>query len=49
MEIYNDAKEPTEAFQAVAAGGILILVALLLSMNAAAILIRNRSARAGAR
>jgi len=46
VQIYNDAKEPDEAFQSLAAGGILILMALLLTMNAAAILIRNRSARA---
>ena len=49
VEIYNDAKDPNEAFQVVAAGGILLLVALLLTMNAAAILIRNRSARSAAR
>lgn len=45
VEIYNYAKEPDRAFQAVAAGGILILVAILLSMNAVAILIRNRFRR----
>lgn len=45
VEIYNYAKEPDPAFAAVAAGGILILLALLLTMNAAAILIRNRYAR----
>ncbi|WP_165251391.1 phosphate ABC transporter permease PstA [Paludisphaera soli] len=46
VEIYNYAKEPNRDFQAVAAGGILILVVLLLSMNAVAILIRNRFRRA---
>jgi len=45
VEIYNYAKEPNREFQAVAAGGILILVVLLLSMNAVAILIRNRFRR----
>ncbi len=41
VEIYNYAKEPSAAFQTVAAGGILILLVLLLSMNATAIVIRN--------
>ncbi len=45
VEIYADAKEPGEEFQAIAAGGILILLAILLTMNAAAILIRNRAGR----
>jgi phosphate transport system permease protein len=45
VEIYNYAKEPSPEFQTVAAGGILILLALLLTMNATAILIRNRHAR----
>jgi phosphate transport system permease protein len=45
VEIYNYAKEPNTGFQTVAAGGILILLVLLLSMNATAILIRNRSSR----
>jgi phosphate transport system permease protein len=45
VEIYNYAKEPTADFQTIAAGGILILLVLLLSMNATAILIRNRSSR----
>lgn len=42
VEIYNYANEVDDGFQTVAAGGILILLILLLSMNAAAILIRNR-------
>jgi phosphate transport system permease protein len=42
VEIYNFAREPNTAFQAVAAGGILILLVLLLTMNATAIIIRNR-------
>jgi phosphate transport system permease protein len=45
VEIYNYAKEPDVAFQPIAAGGILILLVLLLSMNATAITIRNRSSR----
>jgi phosphate transport system permease protein len=45
VEIYNYAKEPDAAFQTIAAGGILILLVLLLSMNATAITIRNRSSR----
>ena len=43
--IYNYAKEPDRKYQIVAAGGILILVALLLAMNAVAIVIRNRYRR----
>jgi phosphate transport system permease protein len=45
VEIYNYAKEPSVAFQTVAAGGILLLLVLLLSMNTTAILIRNRYGR----
>ncbi len=45
VEIYNYAKEPGPRFQIVAAGGILILVTLLLAMNAVAIVIRSRSPR----
>jgi phosphate transport system permease protein len=45
VEIYNYAREPDRHYQVVAAGGILILVALLLTMNAAAIVIRNRFRR----
>jgi phosphate transport system permease protein len=45
VEIYNYAKEPNREFQTIAAGGILILLILLLSMNATAILIRNRFRR----
>jgi phosphate transport system permease protein len=43
--IYNYAKEPDRKYQVVAAGGILILVVLLLAMNAVAIVIRNRYRR----
>lgn len=45
VEIYNYAKDPIKKFETVAAGGILLLLALLLTMNATAILIRNRYAR----
>jgi phosphate transport system permease protein len=45
VEIYNYAKEPDRMFQTVSAGGIVILLVLLLSMNAAAIMIRNRFRR----
>jgi phosphate transport system permease protein len=47
VQIYNFAKEPDPKSQVVAAGGILILLALLLTMNAAAIFIRNRYGRPG--
>ena len=42
VEIYNYAKQPNPAFRSVAAGGIMILLALLLTMNSVAIVIRNR-------
>ena len=42
VEIYNYAKEPNAAMRSVAAGGILLLLALLLTMNSVAIIIRNR-------
>jgi phosphate transport system permease protein len=45
VEIYKYARLPNTQFQTVAAGGILILTALLLSMNAVAIVIRNRYRR----
>jgi phosphate transport system permease protein len=45
LEIYNYAKFPTADFQALAAGGILLLLCLLLSLNAVAITLRNRYAR----
>ena len=45
VEIYNYAKEPGHQFQTVSAGGIVILLVLLLSMNGAAIMIRNRFRR----
>jgi phosphate transport system permease protein len=45
VEIYNYAKEPDRQFRIVAAGGIVILITILLAMNAAAIMIRNRFRR----
>ncbi len=45
VEIYNYARQPDPAFQPVAAGGILILVTILLIMNGAAIVIRSRFRR----
>ena len=45
VEIYNYAKEPGHQFQTVSAGGIVILLVLLLTMNGAAIMIRNRFRR----
>jgi phosphate transport system permease protein len=45
VEIYNYAREPDRMFQTVSAGGIVILLVLLLSMNAAAIMIRNHFRR----
>jgi phosphate transport system permease protein len=45
VEIYNYAKRPQPEFQVVAAGGILLLLAMLLSMNAVAIFLRIRSTR----
>ena len=45
VEIYNYAKEPGHQFQTVSAGGIVILLVLLLSMSGAAIMIRNRFRR----
>lgn len=45
VEIYNYARQPDPKFQTVAAGGILILVTILLMMNAVAIVIRSRFRR----
>lgn len=44
VEIYNYASEAKADFQVLASGGILILLVLLLSMNAVALLLRNRYA-----
>lgn len=46
VELYDYAKQPVgSGFEVVTAGGILILLALLLSMNAVAIVVRNRASR----
>jgi phosphate transport system permease protein len=45
VQIYTFAKQPDTGFQTVVAGGILILVGLLLTMNATAIVIRTRFRR----
>lgn len=46
VEIYNYAKEPLgTGYEQVVAGGILLLLILLLSMNATAIFIRHRYSR----
>jgi phosphate transport system permease protein len=45
VQIYNYAKDSDLEFKVVAAGGILLLLALLLTMNATAIIIRNRYGR----
>lgn len=42
MQIYNWAGRPGESFQQLAATGIIILLVVLLTFNAAAILIRHR-------
>ncbi|MED3798092.1 MULTISPECIES: phosphate ABC transporter permease PstA [Lysinibacillus] len=42
MQIYDWAKRPQEAFQYVAAAGILVLMTVLLLMNSIAIYIRNK-------
>jgi phosphate transport system permease protein len=43
LQIYDWISRPQQEFHALAAGGIIVLLALLLAMNAAAILLRNRS------
>lgn len=45
IQIFNWASRPKAEFQELAAAGILVLLALLLAMNAAAILIRNKYQR----
>lgn len=46
VELYDYARQPVgSGFEVVAAGGILILLTLLLSMNAVAIVLRNRASR----
>ncbi|MCB0405616.1 MAG: phosphate ABC transporter permease PstA, partial [Bdellovibrionales bacterium] len=45
IQIYDWASRPQESFHQLAAAGILVLLCLLLTMNAAAILIRNHYQR----
>ncbi|KCZ71364.1 phosphate ABC transporter, permease protein PstA [Candidatus Methanoperedens nitroreducens] len=45
IQIFNWASRPKAEFQFLAAAGILVLLALLLAMNAAAIIIRNKYQR----
>ncbi len=45
IQIFNWASRPKAEFQYLAAAGILVLLALLLAMNAAAIIIRNKYQR----
>jgi phosphate transport system permease protein len=42
LQIYNWVSRPQDEFRALAAGGIIVLLTLLLSMNAIAIVLRNR-------
>ncbi len=45
IQIYDWTSRPQEAFHGLAAAGILVLLAVLLSLNAVAIVIRNRYQR----
>jgi phosphate transport system permease protein len=47
IQIFNWLSRPQVAFKANAAAGILVLLALLLAMNAAAVLLRDRFQRQG--
>ena len=47
IQIFNWVSRPQAAFKANAAAGILVLLALLLSMNAIAIIVRDRFQRRG--
>jgi phosphate transport system permease protein len=47
IQIFNWVSRPQAAFKANAAAGILVLLALLLSMNAIAIIVRDRYQRQG--
>lgn len=47
IQIYNWVQRPQEAFQELAAAASIVLMVLLLSMNAVAILLRNRYSRRG--
>jgi len=45
VQIFNWAARPQEEFHGLAAAGIIVLLALLLSMNAGAVLIREKLQR----
>lgn len=45
IQIFNWISRPQEAFHALAAGGIILLISVLLLMNAAAVYLRYRSRR----
>ncbi|MFW6206930.1 MAG: phosphate ABC transporter, permease protein PstA, partial [Gemmatimonadota bacterium] len=45
IQIFNWVSRPQDEFRALAAGGIIVLLVLLLSMNAVAILLRNKYQR----
>ena len=45
IQIYNWVSRPQEDFRGLAAGGIIILLTLLLSMNSIAIFLRNKYQR----
>lgn len=49
IQIYNWVSRPQDEFRQIAAAAILVLLALLLSMNAVAILLRNRYSRTRSR
>jgi phosphate transport system permease protein len=42
VQIYNWTRQPDPAFQTLAAAGAIVLIAIVLSMNAVAIFLRNR-------
>lgn len=45
IQVFNWASRPQEEFHSLAAGGIIVLLVVLLAMNASAILIRQRTQR----
>jgi phosphate transport system permease protein len=45
IQIYNWTTRPQEVYRNIAAAGILVLLISLLTLNAAAILLRNRFSR----
>ena len=45
MQIFQWTVEPQDKFRNIAAAAILVLLALLLSLNATAVLLRNRYSR----